>query len=61
MHTCRRAALWLPKQLEFWHFLDFSDSATLLGFAVYYAEVASGSVHLAGKVTGKGRGRSAAV
>lgn len=61
MHTCKRVALWLPKQLEFWHFLDFSDSATLLVFSVYYAEVASGSVHLAAKVTVEGRGRSAAV
>lgn len=57
---CKRAALWLPKQLEFWHFLDFSDSATLLVFSVCSAEVASGSVHLAAKVTGEGRGRSAA-
>lgn len=58
---CERAALWLPKQLESLHFLDFSDSATLLVFSVNYAELAAGSVHLAAKVTGEGRGRTAAV
>lgn len=58
---CKRAALWLPKQLEFLQCLDFSDSATLLVFSVNYAEVAAGSVHLAAQVTGQGRGRTAAV
>lgn len=51
---CKRAALWLPKHLEFWQFLDFSDSATLLILSVYYAEVASGSVRFSSRSDRRG-------